>query len=492
VRLAVGRLAVDDGAVIPPAHEPRMSRDAAIARAADYFDSGGFKADLARRIAIPTESQNPDRAGDLARYVDAEMRPALETLGFRCRVLRHAKARGPFLVGERIEGPGLPTVLVYGHGDVIRGLDAGWKSGLSPWQLVESDGRYYGRGTADNKGQHTINVAALAAVLKVRGRLGFNVKWLLEMGEEMGSPGLREICAEHRDLFAADVLIASDGPRLSVERPTIYLGSRGGFPIDLWIDAREGGHHSGNWGGLLSSPSIQLVHALSTIVGPTGQVRIPEWVPREIPASVRRALADCEIRSGPGEPEIDPNWGEPGLSLAEKVYAWCCFEILAMTAGNPDNPVNAVPPRAWARGQLRFVVGVDIDGILPALRRHLDRHGFPMVQIAQGRDEIFRATRLDPDHPWVKWAAASIARTTNKRAAVLPSTGGSLPTDIFCEGLGLPMVWVPHSYLGCSQHAPNEHLPLAIAREGLRVMAGLYWDLGEAGVPASAFPGESL
>src|SRR5215470_11880868 len=137
-------------------HEHRMSRDAAIARAADYFDSGGCKADLARRVAIPTESQNPDRAPE----------PALEALEFTCRVLRHPKARGPFLVGERMEQEGLPTVLVYGHGDVIRGLDAGWKPGLSPWQLTETDGRWYGRGTADNKGQHTVNVAALAAVLK--------------------------------------------------------------------------------------------------------------------------------------------------------------------------------------------------------------------------------------------------------------------------------------------------------------------------------------
>jgi len=462
-----------------------MSRDAAIARAADYFDSGGFKAELARRVAIATESQNPARGPELERYIEVEMRPALTALGFKCRVLRHPKARGPFLIGERIEGAGLPTVFGYGHGDVIRGLDAGWKAGLSPWKLVETEERYYGRGSADNKGQHTINLAALAAVLAVRGRLGFNAKWLIEMGEETGSPGLREICAENRTLFDADVLIASDGPRLSADRPTIFLGSRGAFPIDLWIDAREGGHHSGNWGGLLSSPAIQLVHALSTLAGPTGQVRIPEWVPREIPASVRRALATCEVRAEPGAPAIDPNWGEPGLTLAEKVFAWCAFEILAMTAGNPESPVNAVPPRAWARGQLRFVAGIDIDGILPALRRHLDRHGFPMVQIAQGRDEVFRATRLDPDHPWVKWAADSIARTTNKDPAVLPNTGGSLPDDIFAEGLGLPTIWVPHSYLGCSQHAPNEHLPLAVAREGLRVMAGLYWDLGEAGVPVT-------
>ncbi len=126
-----------------------MSRDAAIARAADYFDSGGFKADLARRVAIPTESQNPERAAELTRYVETEMKPALEALGFGCRVLRHPKARGPFLVGERHEGAGLPTILAYGHGDVIRGLEAGWKPGLSPWRLVETDGRYYGRGVAD-------------------------------------------------------------------------------------------------------------------------------------------------------------------------------------------------------------------------------------------------------------------------------------------------------------------------------------------------------
>jgi acetylornithine deacetylase/succinyl-diaminopimelate desuccinylase-like protein len=459
-----------------------MSRDAAIAHATRYFDTGAFKTDLARRVAIPTESQE-QRAGELARYVEAELQPALEALGFSCRVLTQAKARGPFLYGERIEDARLPTVLGYGHGDVIRGLDAGWRQGLSPWVLTETEGRYYGRGVADNKGQHTINMAAQAAVIASRGRLGFNAKWLIEMGEEVGSPGLRELAAEHRDQLAADVLIASDGPRLSADRPTIYLGTRGGMNIDLTIEAREGGHHSGNWGGLLSNPAIQLAHALATIAGPTGQVLIPEWLPGDIPVSVRRALADCEVKSGPGDPVIDPGWGEPGLTLAEKVFAWCSFEILAMSAGNPDNPVNAVPPRAWARVQLRTVVGIDPGQVLPALRRHLDRHGFPMVQVAQARDEIFRATRLDPEHPWVQWAAGSIARTTGARPAILPNTGGSLPNDVFSETLNLPTVWVPHSYLGCSQHAPNEHLPLALAREGLAVMAGVYWDLGEAGTP---------
>jgi len=462
-----------------------MSRAAAIARAESYLDSGAFRGDLARRVAIRSESQNPDRAPALADYIEAEMRPAFEALGFTCEILEHPKARAPFLYAERVEADGLPTVLGYGHGDVIRGLDAGWENGLSPWTLTERGDRWYGRGVADNKGQHTINLGALAAVLEARrGALGFNAKYLIEMGEEMGSPGLRDLCRRRKERFSADVLIASDGPRLSAERPTIFLGSRGGVGFDMWIDAREGGQHSGNWGGLLSNPAVQLAHAIASLVGPTGQIRLPELVPAEIPASVRRVLADCEVvGGGPDGPEIEPWWGEPGLTPAEKVFGWCALEVLAFEAGNPKTPVNAIPPRAWARMQLRFVVGVDPGGVLPAVRRHLDRHGLSMVKLGLSRDDIFNATRLDPDAPWVAWAVRSIAETTGKAPVILPNLGGSLPNDTFSEILGLPTIWVPHSYPACSQHAPNEHLPIAIAREGLAMMAGLYWDLGEGRTP---------
>lgn len=461
-----------------------MTRAQAIAHAQDYFDSGHFKSDLARLVAMPTESQNPERAPVLADYLDKEMRPLLESLGFTCKTLNHPRAKGPFLYAERIEDPALPTILGYGHGDVIRGLDAQWSEGLSPWTLTERGDRWYGRGVVDNKGQHVININGLKAVLETRGKLGFNAKYLIEMGEECGSPGLRELCTEQKDLLKSDVLIGSDGPRLNAERPTIFLGSRGGVTFDMTIKARDGGHHSGNWGGLLSDPAIQLAHAIASIVSPTGQIRIHEWVPKELPEAVRKALIDCEVDGGPDGPTIDPNWGEPGLSPAEQVFGWCSFDILAMKSGVPETPVNAVPPSAWARCQLRFVVGVDPKEVLPALRRHLDRHGFPMVEIALSRDEIFNATRLDPEDAWVGWALDSIAKSTGKKPALLPNLGGSLPNDIFSEILGLRTIWVPHSYPGCSQHAPDEHLPVSIAREGLAAMAGLYWDLGEPGRPA--------
>jgi acetylornithine deacetylase/succinyl-diaminopimelate desuccinylase-like protein len=148
-------------------------------------------------------------------------------MGFECRTLTHPKAKAPFLFAQRIEDPALPTVFGYGHGDVIRGLEPEWKEGLSPWTLTEREGRWYGRGIADNKGQHSVNMQAMANVLAERGKLGFNSKMLIEMGEETGSPGLREVCERTRNCSAADLLIASDGPRLRADRPTIFLGSRG-------------------------------------------------------------------------------------------------------------------------------------------------------------------------------------------------------------------------------------------------------------------------
>jgi acetylornithine deacetylase/succinyl-diaminopimelate desuccinylase-like protein len=457
-----------------------MTRQAAIDQAIGTLDSGELFEILSRRIAIPTESQNEQRGPEMQRYLDDEMIPAFEALGFSCRVLRHPLSASPFLIAQRHESDDLPTVLGYGHGDVIRGQDDRWREGLSPWRLTERDGIWFGRGVVDNKGQHTLNLLALQSVLATRGRLGFNARYLIEMGEETGSPGLRELCTEHADLLRADLLIASDGPRIARNKPTLFLGSRGGLGFDLTIESREGAHHSGNWGGLISNPGVLLAHAIASMVGPNGQIRVPGWVPDHIPDSVRQAVGKQAFEPGPGDPTIEPWWGEPGLTPQERVFAWCSLEVLAFETGNPRQPVNAIPPRAWARMQLRYVVGVDPDTLLDKLRVFLDRQGFPMVKIAPSRETMFRASRIDPAHPWVQWAAASLQHTTGQEPAILPSLGGSLPNDVFTEVLGLPTLWVPHSYPGSANHAPNENVPLTVVREGLSIMAGLYWDLGEA------------
>ena len=461
-----------------------MGRDKAIAAVERYFDEGRFLADLGRRVAIPTESQNPARAAALNDYLENEMAESLEHMGFSCRILPNpAGKHGPFLIAERIEDAALPTVLTYGHGDVIRGQEEQWKAGLSPWKVEVQGEKIFGRGTADNKGQHTINLAAVETVLKTRGRLGFNLKVLIETGEEMGSPGLKALCRREKEALRADVFIASDGPRLQPQRPTIFLGSRGAFNFDMVADFRPGGHHSGNWGGLLANPGIVLAHAIASITDKRGAIRVPEWRPGSLTKEIKNVLQHLVVEGGEDGPAIDEDWGEPGLIPSERVFGWCSFEVLAFVTGNPDKPVNAIPPRAAAHCQLRYVVGIDPADILPALRRHLDREGFSKVTISPSREGFFPATRLDPQHPWVKWADDSIARTTGARPAILPNLGGSLPNDVFSDTLGLPTVWIPHSYAACSQHAPNEHLLAPVARDALRIMTGLFWDLGEKTPP---------
>jgi len=296
-----------------------MSRAAAIARAHTYFDSGEFLVDLRRGVAMPSTSQEPERAPALRRYLEDEMVPSLAPLGFTSRILDNPSGP-PFLVAERKEEDAAFTVLIYGHGDTVRGLDDLWRAGLSPWVLTIEGERLYGRGTADNKGQHSVNIAALAVVLAERGRLGFNTKILIEMGEEVGSAGLRELClAQKDDLLRADLLIASDGPRAAPDRPTLFLGARGSHPIELVVDLREGGHHSGNWGGLLANPGIILAHALACITDARGTIRVPEWRP-PLPATVRRVLAGVEVEGGGNGPSIDYDWGEAELTPAERVF----------------------------------------------------------------------------------------------------------------------------------------------------------------------------
>ena len=464
-----------------------MTRENAVGAAHAYFDDGHFVEDLARRVAIPSESQKSDSRPAMDRYLNEEMIPAFEAMGHECRVFENpVEGKGPVLLATRIEDEASPTVLGYGHGDVVRGLEDQWKDGLNPWVAEQRGEKLYGRGTADNKGQHTVNMIAMNQVLDARGKLGFNSKFMIEMGEENGSPGLHEIIGGNLDAFSADVFIASDGPRVEPDRPTIFLGARGVKNFDLVLEMREGGHHSGNWGGLLANPGVILSHAIATIISPTGQILIKEWLPPPMSNSIRTALASISVSGGEGAPEIDTDWGEPGLTPAEQVYGWNSFEVLAFKTGNPDRPVNAVPPRARANCQLRFVAGTDHENIVPALRKHLDEHGFEMIEITPPPPENageFIAAATPPEDPWAAWASASMARTTGKPTAVVPSLGGSICNDLFNVTLGLPTIWVPHSYSACSQHAPNEHILLPQFREALGVMAGLYWDLGEPDTP---------
>lgn len=464
------------------------SREDAIGRARTFFDSGAFRDRLASLVAIPSTSQDPAHAPDCARYLEDGIRPWLASMGFTSGIHPNPEPGcGPILVATRMEDPARPTALLYGHGDTVLGLEQAWSPGLDPWTLTERDGFWYGRGTADNKGQHIVNLSALEAVLAERGgRLGANVKLVLEMSEELGSRGLRAFVEARREELAADALIASDGPRVEPGLPTIAAGSRGSFMFDLVVKLRQGGVHSGHWGGLTKDPAILLSHAIASIADQSGRINVRDWLPGEtVPPAIRAALEGCPVGGGEGAATIDEGWGEPGLTSAEKIYGWAGFIVLAMTSGNPAAPVNAVAPEARAACQIRYTGDSDPARFLPALRAHLDARGLQDVAIERAGIRM-PASRTPPDAPWVLWAKNSMERSLGTRVQVTPNASGGLPGDVFVDLLGTPLVWIPHSYNGCKQHGPDEHVIPAMLREGLAAFAGIWWDLGEAGTPPRA------
>jgi acetylornithine deacetylase/succinyl-diaminopimelate desuccinylase-like protein len=457
----------------------QTDRKAAVNDASAQGRDGRFLSTLRDLVAVPTESQNTERLPDLYRYLRDCIVPALEPLGFACRILDNpVTGGGPFLIATRIEDPALPTVLGYGHGDVVRGIPELWRAGLDPWTLVVEGDRWYGRGTADNKGQHAIWITALATVLARRGRLGFNAKFVIETSEEIGSVGLDVLLETEATALACDVLLASDGPRLERDKVDVKLGNRGALAFDLRVKLREGSRHSGHWGGVLEDPGLILAHALASITTPRGKILIDDWLPKSVPEKVTQALRNIVV--DPSDPSlIMPNdWGEAGLSRAEKMYGWTSFIVLAYVTGAPEKPINGVQPEAYARCQIRYTVDADENRFIPALREHLDRNGFQQVRIENLPQNRFPAWRTDPDNPWVERVMASVTETRGTRPTLMPNSSGGLPSEIFARHLGCPVIWIPHSYGGCKQHGPDEHVLQPLMEQGLGIMAGLFWDIG--------------
>lgn len=451
-------------------------KEKAVQHATQYFDKGYFKKDLAELISVKTESQNNEC--NLENYYDQNIIPMLVKMGFKCRVMENPLSKANIILfAERIENAEFSTILTYGHGDVVLGQDSCWDNGLSPYKLIEKDNRYYGRGTADNKGQHLINIKALNSLLSVQKKLGFNFKILFEMGEEIGSPGLKAFCQQNKELLKADVFIASDGPRISQKIPTIFTGSRGGINFDLSVNLRDNAHHSGNFGGILKDPSIILSHAIASITDARGQINIPEWLPTSLTPDIKEILAKLPLVDAGFD--LDPDWGQKELTMTERVFGWNSFSVLAMLSGEPEAPLNAISGHARSTCQLRFVVGTDVNKIIPALRNHLNSFGFEDVNIHESEMTPFPATRLEMNNSWLSLITKSLENSMGSKIDLLPNLGGSLPNDSFSEVLELPTIWIPHSYAGCAQHSPNEHLSVPLARQALICMTALFADLSK-------------
>jgi len=457
------------------------SPDQALENSNKWFTDGKFFDKLSSLVNIVTDSKNAVSVEDLTSYYTDGLSDILTELGLQTEIIDNPiKGGPPFLIGKRIESSELKTILLYGHGDTVPLQEGQWFEEIIPNELKVIGDKIYGRGVADNKGQHLINLLALLSVLKIRKKLGFNLKIIFEMGEEIGSPGLFDLCEKYKDYFKSDVLIASDGPRVAVDVPTVFLGSRGAINFELEAKYREGAHHSGNWGGVLRDPGVRLSHALSIITDKYGKILIENWKPTSLSVEVRDRLHSLPTTISETV-EIDENWGEPGLSSNEKLFGWNSFSVLALSSGNIDLPVNAIQPSAKALCQLRFVVGTDTNKVISSLRDHLDQNGFNDIKIITENAINFEASRTNLNNIWLEKIENIIEKFHRDKIHVIPNLAGSLPNNCFTDILGIPTIWIPHSYKECSQHAPNEHVPIELLQNSLLLMTDLYWNLGSDG-----------
>jgi acetylornithine deacetylase/succinyl-diaminopimelate desuccinylase-like protein len=209
-------------------------------------------------VRRPSISAYGEGIGEVAEYIAGVM----TRLGLQTSIV--PTAGWPMIVGQRLNVPGAPTALLYGHYDVQPPdpLDA-WIS--PPFEPTIRDGRLYARGVGDNKGQHLAQLLALETLLACHNELPCNVKVLLEGEEEIGSPQMLEFVRSHREELAADLVIISDGPVHESGRSQLVFGARGVLSFELRTHGAKRDLHSGNWGGIAPNPLWRLVHLLASM-----------------------------------------------------------------------------------------------------------------------------------------------------------------------------------------------------------------------------------
>ena len=189
----------------------------------------------------------------------------------------------PVVYGEWLgAGPDKPTLLVYGHYDVVpAAMEDGWET--DPFEPVIKDGKIYARGGTDDKGQLFIHVKALESYLQTAGAAPVNVKFLLEGEEEVSSPNLRPFIEEHLDLLAADVCVVSDSSMRVIEEPAVMHSLRGMTYIEIAVDGPRDDLHSGLWGGAAHNPVLALVEIIGKLYNPDNTIAVPGFYDDVVP-----------------------------------------------------------------------------------------------------------------------------------------------------------------------------------------------------------------
>lgn len=438
-------------------------------------NSERFVEDLVRLVRQPSISATGEGIEECAEMV----RELMEKTGLETKVLVEEDGN-PVIYGEIKSAETDRTLLFYNHYDV-QPPDPIEKWIYPPFSGRIENGKIYGRGASDNKGNLVSRLMAVEAFLKVLGETPTNIKFVVEGEEEIGSPHLAPLIKKHLNLFSADACVWEFGGINRRGNPCLYLGLKGVLSVELQVEGANRDVHSAN-APLIPNPAWRLIWALNKIKNERDEILIEGFYENVEEPSVEEIESLKEI---PFEEEEE----KKTLGLKEFLHNLTGLEALKALLFNPTCTVNGfhsgyggpgtktvLPCRAFAKMDFRLVPRQMPDEIFEKLKNHLKKGGFGDIKVIKyGSTE---PAKTPINHPFVHLVASVAEKVYGKKAVIYPTSAGSGPMHLFRNWIKLPVVSAGCSYPEAKAHAPNENLPIKLYLKGIEFMAFLIEEFG--------------
>ena len=447
-----------------------------------------FKEALAELVRVPGVSAPGFPPDELRRSAEVTG-DVLARLGVENVAVLSLPGVPPYVYGDWLHAPGAPTVLVYGHHDVVPpGPAEKWTS--PPFLPVEKKGRLYGRGTADDKGGFLAWVAAASAYLRSAGRSPVNLKFLIEGEEEVGSPNLPAFLGRYRSKLDADVVVLSDTYNFATGVPALTWQLRGLVQVDVEVTCLDRPVHSGDFGGAVPDPVRILCRLLDDLRSSDGRINVPGLYRRVTrpSASVRRRLrqlpfSEGAFRRGAGMLPGTRLEREKGVSVYEQVWTRPSLTVIAIEAHPLHGASNQILDSARARLSMRTVPDMDSREAGELLVRKLTAKP-PAGARVEAR--ITRATpwwTTEPAGPAFEAALRALEKGYGRKAALIGSGASIGFVRPFADALpGVPCLLTGVLDPGCSAHSEDESLHLGDWKKSMRAAVHLFDELAALGV----------
>lgn len=409
--------------------------------------------------SISTRNEGTEQTASLLQEI-------MEAAGIRTELLQ--TEGHPAVYGEITGPPEAPTVLFYGHYDVQppEPLEL-WST--PPFEPTIRDGRIYGRGVADNKGQHLCHVLAVRAWREAVGELPVTVKFLIEGEEETGSPHLADLVREQRDLLEADLVYTSDGGMHPSGSPAVYFGVRGLLYVEVEVSGANADAHSGNKGNLLPQPAWELIDLLHSLRSPDGRAAFPGFYDDVRSPTLKDQAMMREIpfdrQSFLSEHGLDESPVRDGVDYYRRLTFEPTFNIAGLASGySGEGTKTIIPARAIAKIDFRLVADQDPDAVFDAFTSAVAER-IPQAMVR--RLVATPPSLTDPSLPISKTVVGAVRGNWGVEP-VISALGGTLPDYVFTQILNTPSVIVPYANHDEHNHAPDENLRVDLFLSGIR------------------------